>query len=221
MADVARRMAEELNGNGDATTRVLVVKPVIPDGWFVRDFEGVEWEDDGGVIEDEERRGTLVVPKDPRKRQALSRVLTFEGHAERRRRLPTQRKAIAKFVCENVFACFADENVDGTFDGDDDLSLVADEGTTSFLQIRDGGSAGRDDNEEGEDGPAALLESNDEAARQEDLPQPATTSVSGVPPPFFPPFFVGLPPMRRLFVVGTLPTQRGAWPISPASAGTN
>ena len=79
MTGVARAMAEEINEEITPISKVLVVKPVIQGNLFVRDFMMVEWEDDRELIENEEDKGTLVVPKDPQRRQTLSRTLVFES----------------------------------------------------------------------------------------------------------------------------------------------
>ena len=68
MFNVARKMGEEMNEDDDTITRVVVFKPFIPVNWFVWDFEIVEWDDRRAVVECDDVKWSLVVPKDREKR---------------------------------------------------------------------------------------------------------------------------------------------------------
>ena len=208
MVIVARNMGESLNGENDSISKVLVVKPIIPANWFVRDFTGVEWEDDGTIISRADGLGTLVVPKDPRLRQTFSRTLLFERRSRNPRRMPRSHKAISKYVCDSLLSRFSDERVEVVFE-DDDLSLINDDVTTSFIQIRDGEYDGEDVREDIENETSSISENGNQTTQEVNGVQTANhQGRQEVPRPFGFPSFHLFHPMRRFFNAGILPEPR-------------
>ena len=207
MLNVARKMGEEMNEEKDTIKGVLVFKPFIPANWFARDFGMVEWDDRSTVVQCEDIERTLVVPKDPEKRQAFSRTLSFKVHAVKKRRMPRSHKAIARYVVENLFSRFSEERVEVDFD--DDFSLVNDDVTTSFIQIIDRELACQDPEDGTDIGITAPSENTYQSNDGVDCLHNVTPQCHQNDPMLFClPSFQDHPLMKRFFDPGNLPEPR-------------
>ena len=207
LTNIARKMAEELNQHDEDISTVVVFKPIIRENWFVRDFLMIEWDVDGAEFVFGEDKKRLVVPKDPETRQTYCRTLSIERLVMNRQRIPKSRKAVAKYVCENIFSGFSDEWIEVAFD--DDFSLVNDEVTTSFIRIRDGEFPSEDAAHCTPIGTSAPPSNSGDAIHdvvclQNSIGQSQET----IPRPFCLPSFACQGPVRRFFDPGNLPDPR-------------